>query len=52
VDHIATNLDKWPIFEGPWMNAQPGTGVVTLEYGQEKFIFDFNAATMSKEAVE
>jgi len=52
VDRIATNLDKWPIFEGPWMNAQPGTGVVTLEYGQEKYIFDFNAATMSKEAVE
>ena len=52
VDDIATNLDTWPIFEGPWMNAQPGTGIVTLQYGQEKYTFDFNTTTVSPKIVE
>lgn len=47
VDGVTTNLDEWPIFEGPWMNAQPGTGIVTLEYGETKLTFDFNQATIS-----
>ena len=47
VDGVTTNLDEWPIFEGPWMNAQSGTGIVTLQYGDEKLTFDFNEATVS-----
>ena len=42
VDGVAANLDKWPIFEGPWMNSVRGTGIVTLEHAEERHIFDFN----------
>ncbi len=47
VNGVAANLDEWPIFEGPWMNAIRGTGVVTLEYAQERHTFDFNKGTVS-----
>ncbi|MCF7688536.1 MAG: hypothetical protein K9M98_02065 [Cephaloticoccus sp.] len=46
VDGVITNLNTWPIFEGPWMNSIPGTGIVTLQYGREKYTFDFDAATV------
>jgi hypothetical protein len=42
VDGVVANLDTWPIFEGPWMNSDRGTGIVTLEYAEERHIFDFN----------
>jgi hypothetical protein len=47
VDGVAANLAGWPLFEGPWMNARVGTGVITLQYGAEKVILDFPAATVS-----
>ncbi len=56
VDGVSTNLDTWPIFEGPWMNAQPGTGIVTIRYDQkydsEIHTFDFNAATVETDIIE
>lgn len=50
VDGIAANLAEWPLFEGPWMNSRRGTGVVTLQYGQERVTLDFNATTVRFES--
>lgn len=51
VDGVAAQLDEWPLFEGPWMNARRGTGLVTLQYGPERVTLDFNAATVYTEAL-
>ncbi|MBS0663061.1 MAG: hypothetical protein JSR48_07330 [Verrucomicrobia bacterium] len=47
VDGVTANLATWPVFEGPWMNCLPGTGIVTLQYGPEHLTFDFNHATVT-----
>lgn len=52
VDGVTTNLDTWPTFEGPWMNSLPGTGIVTLQYGDQKKVLDFNRTTVSDAAAE
>jgi hypothetical protein len=46
VDGVTSNLDTWPLFEGPWLNAQRGTGTITLQYGRERVTLDFNSATV------
>jgi len=50
VDGVAANLSEWPLFEGPWMNARAGTGVITLQHGTERVTLDFPRATVHKEA--
>jgi len=45
VDGVTANLAEWPLFEGPGMNARRGTGVFTLQYGDEHVTLDFNRAT-------
>jgi hypothetical protein len=47
VDGVAADLDHWPLFEGPWMNAPRHTGVITLQYGDEKVVLDFNRNTVT-----
>lgn len=49
VDGVTANLAEWPLFEGPWMNARVGTGVITLQYGPERVTLDFPAATVRSE---
>lgn len=49
VDGIAVNLSEWPLFEGPWMNAELNTGIITLQYDAESVRLDFNTATVRKE---
>jgi hypothetical protein len=51
VDGTAVNLDAWPLFEGPWLNARRGTGIITLQYSRERVTLDFNTATVRTEAV-
>lgn len=50
VDGVAADLARWPLFEGPWMNAQRHTGVITLQYGDEKVVLDFNRNTVTAAA--
>ena len=45
VDGVTANLAEWPLFEGPGMNARRGTGVITLQCGDEHVTLDFNRAT-------
>ncbi len=45
------NLATWPLFEGPWMNSQPGTGVIALQYGAARVTLDFNSTTVRTETV-
>ncbi len=52
VDGVAINLDQWPLFEGPWLNAQRGTGIITLNYGGERVVFDFNTTTVTTEKTD
>lgn len=49
VDGVAVDLDQWPLFEGPWMNAQRNTGIITMTYGEEHMVFDFNTTTVTTE---
>ncbi|MDQ5978371.1 MAG: hypothetical protein QG602_1345 [Verrucomicrobiota bacterium] len=51
VDSVAARLDQWPLFEGPWMNARRNTGVITLQYGPERVVLDFNSATVQHKTV-
>jgi hypothetical protein len=51
VDGVAANLAEWPLFEGPWMNARRNTGIITLQYGTERVVLDFNKTTVTTAAV-
>jgi hypothetical protein len=42
VNGTEVRLADWPLFEGPWINARPGTRVITLQYGSERVVLDFN----------
>jgi len=42
VNDELVDLRNWPLFEGPWLNARHGEGVITLEYGTERVRLDFN----------
>ena len=44
VDEKTVDLAQWPLFEGPWMNSQLGTGIITLRYGAEQVTLDFPSA--------
>lgn len=50
VDGVAVNLDTWPLFEGPWLNAHRRTGIITLNYGKERAVLDFNTASVTHSA--
>jgi len=52
VDGVATDLGTWPLFEGPWLNARRGAGVVTLEYGAERVTLDFNTAKVTAQTID
>ncbi|MBX3751011.1 MAG: hypothetical protein KF897_13050, partial [Opitutaceae bacterium] len=49
VDGVAADLARWPLFEGPWMNAQRHTGVITLQHGDERVVLDFNQNVVRRE---
>ena len=52
VDGISTNLSEWPMFKGPWMNSELGTGVITLRSDRERVTLDFNTTTVRTETVK
>lgn len=49
VDGVAVDLDQWPLFEGPWLNAKRNTGIIMLSYGDEAVVLDFNTTTVTTE---
>jgi len=49
VNGRVADLPNWPLFEGPWLNASQGKGVVTLSYGDERVRLDFRTAKVSYE---
>ena len=51
VNGVPANLSDWPLFEGPWMISQRGTGVITLHYGAERVTLDFNHTTVRTESI-
>lgn len=51
VNGTTVDLSTWPLFEGPWMNSEPGTGLITLQYGAERVTFDFNSATVRTDSI-
>ena len=46
VDGVATDLATWPLFEGPWLNSELGSGVIKLTYGDDVVSLDFNTTTV------
>jgi len=52
VDGIAANLEDWPLFEGPFLNARRHTGVITLSQGSERVTLDFNTATVTRSSAD
>jgi hypothetical protein len=52
VDDQPVELNHWPLFEGPWLNAKRGTGIITLSYGTERVVLDFNTTTVTTEKTE
>jgi hypothetical protein len=51
LDGRPVNLDDWPLFEGPWVNAARGTRVITIEHGGERVVLDFNDLSVTHRAV-
>jgi hypothetical protein len=49
VNDTPVDLRNWPLFEGPWLNAERGTGIITLQYGNERVVLDFNTDTVRHE---
>lgn len=49
VNDSPVDLRNWPLFKGPWLNAQRGTGIITLQYGDERVVLDFNTDTVRHE---
>lgn len=50
VNDQPVDLTTWPLFEGPWLNAARHTGVITLQYGPERVVLDFNTGKVTPEA--
>ena len=49
LDGRAVDLENWPLFEGPWVNAAKGSRIITLEYRPERIILDFNDLSIRQE---
>lgn len=52
VDGHVVDLANWPLFEGPWMNAKRGTGIITLQYGSQRVVLDFNHTKIRNETAK
>jgi hypothetical protein len=51
VNGTEVRLDSWPLFDGPWIQAQPRTGIVTLRVPGESVVLDFNSGTVTQQAL-
>lgn len=46
VNGIAVDLDAWPLFGGPYLNAEPGSKTLKIAHGNLERILDFNTLTI------
>ena len=43
IDHAK----EWKLFSGPYLNAEVGSGMLTMTHGKLKRVLDFNAVTIT-----
>lgn len=46
VDGVPVDYDAWPLFDGPFTHAEPGSGTLELRYGTMRRLLDFNTLTV------
>ncbi len=44
-------FENWPLFDGPFVNSKMGSKIITIQYGEEKVILDFNNDRVSFEGL-
>ena len=47
VDGSPLDYTKWKLFEGPYLNAEKGSRVLTITHGRLKRVLDFNTLTIT-----
>ena len=47
VDGVPVDYSKWKLFEGPYLNAEKGSRVLTITHGPLRRVLDFNTLTIS-----
>lgn len=52
VNGTPVDYNNWPLFEGPFLNAEIGSRKLTMSYGQLRRILDFNTLTITDSVVE
>jgi hypothetical protein len=48
VDGAAVDYDSWPLYGGPFMEAERGSGRLLLKYGPLRRSLDFNTLTIEE----
>ena len=46
-DHTVNYAKEWKLFSGPYLNAEVGSGVLTMTHGKLKRVLDFNTVKAS-----
>ena len=46
VNGEAVDYDGWPLFDGPFLHAEPGSGTLEMRYGPMRRHLDFNTLTV------
>lgn len=52
VDGSAVDYENWPLYEGPYLNADKGSEELTLTYGKLRRKLDFKTLTITDSVVE
>jgi hypothetical protein len=50
-DRTIDYANQWKLFAGPYLNAEVGSGTLTLTHGRLKRVLDFNAVTITDSVV-
>ncbi len=51
VNGTPVDYTRWKLFEGPFLNAEKGSRVLTITHGRDKLVLDFNAVTITNSTV-
>jgi len=46
IDGAPVDYDGWPLFDGPFLHAEPGSGTLEMRYGPMRRHLDFNTLTV------
>ena len=46
IDGVPVDYENWPLFDGPFTHAEPGSGTLELRYGPMRRLLDFNTLTV------